>query len=201
MPRGIPIPLSFPLCGSVRVTRSESGEEKTTLSFIGRSDTPLWRGRTDPSATKAARSRRGKFLPDESLILGKLKGLRQLFLVARPIETGVLHTGRKEVKEDLLKLCSVNGSPVGRKTYMETENQYSVAWCADLAGCPGEDFLTAAAYGKETALSGTFRLETELWIWEAKRRSKWSSKAVFVSGVWYRSFGNRWAENGIWIVT
>ena len=115
-----------------------------------------------PIRNESRKIQAGKFLPDESLILGKLKGLRQLFLVARPIETGVLHTGRKEVKEDLLKLCSVNGSPVGRKTYMETENQYSVAWCADLAGCPGEDFLTAAAYGKETALSGTFRLETEL---------------------------------------
>ena len=52
IPSGMAMPLIFPLWGSSKVLSMEAGEVKGTLSAMGRSDTPLFRGSTEPLATK-----------------------------------------------------------------------------------------------------------------------------------------------------
>ena len=52
-PSGIPMPETGPRFGRSRVMRKDSGEINGTACFIGRSETPVSRGRMEPSAMKA----------------------------------------------------------------------------------------------------------------------------------------------------
>ena len=59
---GITMPETGPRFGRSRVTRRDSGEVNGTACFIGRSETPVSRGRMEPSATKAIRPSLGSSL-------------------------------------------------------------------------------------------------------------------------------------------
>ncbi len=57
-PRGSPMPATRPRWGRSSSTLSDAGDANGSAPRMGRLDTPLSRGRTDPSATKHTRPRR-----------------------------------------------------------------------------------------------------------------------------------------------
>src|SRR5699024_2377866 len=95
---------------------------------------------------------------DIPLVFRKKDGLFQRGGAEISVIKRFLHTDRKKFKKDLFQFRRVDGAPVGRESDKKPGHDLFVR---DLAGRPGEDLLTAAAYRDQAAFARTFCLESE----------------------------------------
>lgn len=102
MPTGIAIPVSAPLWGRIYVRLMEVGEEKGTLFFMGRSETPLFLGRLPHQPQKQP-----VFLfqnpPKCFLIVIEEESLFHFLLVNILIEECMFDTIREKIKQNLFQ--------------------------------------------------------------------------------------------------
>ena len=99
----------------------------------------------------------GKLLTDIFLVLCQKNSFfhsfgRKIFVIE-----AFLYTERKKFKKDFFQFRSIDGPSVSRKSHCKTQDNI---FLCDLAGCPFQNFLSAAGDGKQSAFAGTFRPKT-----------------------------------------
>ena len=105
--------------------------------------------------------RKGKLFQaaaDIPLVFRKKNGLLQRGGAEISVIKRFFHTDGKKFKKDLFQFRRVDGAPVGRESDKKTGYDLFVR---DLAGCPGENLLAAAADRDQAAFARTFCLESE----------------------------------------
>lgn len=132
-----------PCPGRFRVILKESGEWNATLPFIGRSETPVSRGRIEPSATKETRSKRFSSLRINCWSSASVDAFFDFGVVLAAVEKTFSTQPWKKIKENPDQFTGVDGAPECRETNLKTGcNLIS----PDLTGGPGEDLLTRGGW-------------------------------------------------------
>ena len=154
---GNPHALDPAFVGKIQFDPERGGRNKRNTSFhrfLGHAALP---GKDRMIGNKGNQVSFGKFPTDIFLVFCQKNGFfhsfgRKIFVIQT-----FLYTKRKKFKKNFFQLRRVDGSSVGRKSYSKPQNDI---FLCDLAGCPLQNFLSAAGDGKQTAFSGAFRPKT-----------------------------------------
>ena len=97
---------------------------------------------------------------DFILIFRQMHGRLHLPGIQPGVEEAVLHTAGEKFKENFVQLSGIDGTPKGRESHMETDDQ---AVSGDAAGAALQHRLSAAADGQKAALPRALRPEIILF--------------------------------------